>query len=627
MNKLGSPNWWFQGINCGSGMFTVMPAIAGWGYLSYVAPGLTKSSILWGFNPPASQPTVWNSFLEARKQGTKLIVIDPKLTEAASAADLWLQPRPGTDGALAMGMINVIINEDLYDHDFVDQWTIGFEDLKERVASYTPERVQEITWVPAEKMIQAARIYATEKPGSIIGHLSWIHLGGEAANAACIYTSLLPVITGNLDQLGGSELGFPAGENNLLLEEAMGWDELINNPRRKRDAIGSEIIPRGCDVIKKFEGPIKRVHPSGYTLNPYLLFPPLRAVWDGILTEKPYPIKALLVQASNPLSCNPNANRVLEALTSDNLDLLVVMDVFMTPTAMLADYVLPAADWIERPELFDLFVAGAMYEAGEQACQPLYERHQDYDLWRDLGNRLGQQGEWSDTIEGEFDKMLEPWGFGFEEYLEKVSWSIPEPRPLKHLEPGPDGKPIGFGTPSGKVEIKASLLADLGFDPLPDYQEPPWSPVSTPDLAEEYPLILTTGSRIRYFTHSELRQIPALRHMHPWPEFDIHPETARKYGLANGDWAYIETPMGKICQKVHIFEGILPGVIHSEAYWWFPERRGEAPYLFDVLRSNANVLTPDDYDTCNLGADNYLRGLLCRIYKAKAPEGLEGGLL
>ena len=154
------------------------------------------------------------------------------------------------------------------------------------------------------------------------------------------------------------------------------------------------------------------------------------------------------------------------------------------------------------------------------------------------------------------------------------------------------------------------------MDPLPDYEEPLWSPVRTPEMAKEYPLILITGSRTREYQHGEHRMYASVRRMHPWPQLEIHPETARRLDIANGDWVYIETPLGRVRQKARCIEGIDPSVVHAEAYWWYPEKPGEEPSLFGAFESNVNAIIPDDYETLSFGADNYFRGLLCKVYKA-----------
>lgn len=617
MNLFGSPNYFYQGINCGAAMIMGQTAMYGWESISTAVPGLTKAMVLWGYNPANSWMTWWPIFLQAKQEGAKLIVIDPRLTETASYADEWLQIRPGTDGALALSLINVIINEDLYDHDFVENWTIGFEDLKRRAEKYTPERTAEITWIPKEKIIELARIYGTMKPVCHFGHLNWAHLGPTSASAV-LYTAALPAITGNLQIPGGTEVGSPM--QKIKWYDYIGWDRLINHPQRTRDVVGAGKHYKGVQTMASFMEATKRRYPEGHATPSYMLFAPLRGYWDAILEEKPYPIKAAIFQGTNVFSCLPNTRLIHKALTSPKLELSVTMDLFMTPTAMLSDYVLPATDFFERPEMYNLLGLMPTLHAAPRLVPPLYERHDDYELWRDLGNRLGQAGEWPDTLEGAFSQQLARSNMTFEEFVEKERYFLPEPAPNRHLEPDPaTGKPMGFATPSGKIELRSSLLEKLGLDPLPDYEEPLWSPVRTPEMAKEYPLILITGSRLREYQHGEHRHYKAVRKTHPWPTVEIHPETARKLGIADEDWVYVETPLGRVRQRARVTEGIDPRVVHAEAYWWFPEKPGEEPFLFGAFESNINAVLPDDYETLNFGADNYLRALLCKVYRTEDP--------
>jgi len=616
MNLFGSPNWYWQGINCGAAMMAAMSAVAGWQYLSLGIPGMTKCLLVWGVNPVASSAAAWPMILEAKKAGAKLIVIDPIFTETASYADIWVQIRPGTDGALAMGMINVIINEKLYDEDFIKEWTVGFDELAAKVKAYTPEKVAEITGVPADTILTISRIFATEKPGSLFGHLPWIHIGAGAANSACIYTAILPALTGNIDVLGGCALGTPFEEAQLHLESISGWQELYHHPLRKRDVVGEDKVKKGVAVCQAYDEVVSKVHPWGLTVKPYLLFPALRAIWDAILTEKPYPIKAMLAQGTNLLSCHANTRLVTEALTSDNLELYVNMDVTMTPAAALADYVLPATGWMERPQLRTMNgILGTIYQGSSRAIEPLYERHDDYQLWADLGRRLGQEEYWPEKMEDMLSKMVEPWGMDFDTWADEVKWYLPEPEDRPYLKINPEtGQPIGFPTRSGKLELRPSLLEVMRQDPLPDYQEPLQSPVSTPELAEEYPLVLITGNRSRFYVHGEFREYDKVRRFHRWPMVEIHPATARELGIADGEWVWVETPRGRVRQVAHINSGIAPNVVHAEAYWWYPERAVEMPVLAGAFESNANAILDDDYQTLNFGGDNYLRALLCKVY-------------
>jgi thiosulfate reductase/polysulfide reductase chain A len=608
-NLWGTPNYLHQGKNCGEPEFLAEWAVYG-DITPYASPraGLTKCAVLWGSNRPRAEPRRSRPFFEAQKQGTKLIVVDPRKTDAAARADVWLQLRPGTDGALAYGLLNVIINEGLYDHEFVDRWCLGFEQLRAVAQKYDPDTVAAITWVPRELIVAAARLYATHKPGVMTTGLGHVELG-PATNSAVIARCALRAITGNLDVLGGQMLDDEP--TFTAYREELHWDRLIDHPRRTRDSVSADRWPvASVRGLKMFREAMQRVHPKGVGPASYMIYPSVSSVWSAILDEQPYPIKAVLTQGTNALVAFANSRRVYRALKSEKLDLHVVMDHWMTPGAQLADYVLPASDGLERPNLTGMWGFGNMYGAACRAVSPHHERRDDYQLWRELGGKLDQQGEWPETLEGWFDQLLRPSNVTFADLTARDSaWLVPTPQAKRYEQ-------TGFATFSGKVELASSLLERLGYNPLPEYQEPPWSPVSTPELAREYPLVLTTGGSSPFFYRSQQRQLRRMRRQHPCAMVQIHPETAQRLGLADGDWAHIETPMGKVKQQVRICEGIDPRVVHADGLWWYPEQPGEEPSLFGVWESNINAIIPDDADRCDFAGDQNLRGLLCRISPA-----------
>jgi anaerobic selenocysteine-containing dehydrogenase len=286
------------------------------------------------------------------------------------------------------------------------------------------------------------------------------------------------------------------------------------------------------------------------------------------------------------------------------------MDHFLTPTGALADYVLPATDALERVHLTHMWgVLGDQWYGREAAIDPEYERKDDYQLWCDLGKRLGQAEFWPDTLEGWLDRILAPAGLTLKEFAQMPGYAPPSK--YKRYEEK------GFGTFSGKVELVPSILTRLGYDPLEGYREPPWSPVATPELAKDYPLILISGSRVRQFHHSSHRQIAKLRKKYPHPLLQINPQTAADLGIAEGDSVYIETPLGRVTQKAQLLEDMQPNVVHADGYWWYPEKPEAEPSLFGVWESNIDSILPNDPEVCDYVGNNYFRGLLCRVYKAE----------
>ncbi|MFC2007005.1 molybdopterin-dependent oxidoreductase [Chloroflexota bacterium] len=580
-----------------------------------------------GWNVSESWRRMWQELKDRRKRGdtVKLIVVDPRETDSAKEADLWLQIRPGTDGALFLAWINVIIEENLYDKDFVDQWTFGFDHLKQRTSEYTPERVAEITWVPAEKIRESARMYATSKPASFgnPGGVAPDEIGLNGIRVEQVRICLR-AITGNLRADGGeTPLGpGPIIDGKMGIRDSMLQMEEKCSPEQRKKLLGADRFKLmawpAYEIASKL---YKETYGITMSMSGHDFLCPQPLIWRAILTEKPYPIKAMITWSSNPLLNAANTKLVYQALKSSNLDLHVVLEHVMTPTALLADYVLPIASKLEKPMCSTGQDGSASFQCGERAMQPLGERRTDYDFFRELAIRLdfGEEFPWK-TEEELAEYRLAPLGVTFKEATEKRTVASSEPWTYETKNPK-TGKPTGFATPSGKVELYSNVLEELGYDPLPFYEEPPESHIRTPDIAKDYPLILTTGGRYRPLFHAEHRQPGiGMREQHPEPLLDIHPNTARELGIADGDWAYIETLRGRIKQKAKLTTGIDPRVVNAESHWWFPEQPAEEPHLHGMWQSNANVLTLDDPDTLDPVTGGWaLRALLCKVYKIETP--------
>jgi thiosulfate reductase/polysulfide reductase chain A len=610
LNLFGSPNQVGQAQICHGNSAVVATMVYGWWpyWMSTEKLENTQCILMLGRDPRPSHQTIWEGLLEAQKRGAKLIAVDPRRSSVAARADLWLQLRPGTDCALLMSMINVIIEEDLYDKEFVTQWCHGFEELRERAGEYPPEKAEEITWVPADQIRAAARMFATHRPSCAIEGMGVAHQPN--ALGALQARHIISAIVGNIDVAGGEELLGPAPfitEHEIELPEAL--------PEEQRDKILGADRYRlytwpGYDLIQRQN--VERVWGKRCDMYGYTCMATGPALFRAIAYSQPYPVKALITLSSNPMVTMPNVKLVYKALK--NLDLYVVVDYFMTPSAELADYVLPAACWLERDFLFNYHNTTPVMTAGEAALPSVvpgeYDRRTDFEFWRELGIRLGQEEYWPwETAEEYYDYRLKPMGLTFKELVQMGRWA-PERKYKKYEE-------MGFGTPTGKIELYSTVLEQLGYDPLPRYKEPPESPISTPELSEEYPFILITGARFLPFFHSEFRQVETLRKMHPHPLCEIHPQTAKELGIEEGDWVWIESPRGRIMQKCKYFEGIDPRVVHAQHGWWYPEMPGEEPWLHGVWISNVNVLTDDDLDHCDEALGSWpLKTLQCRVYKA-----------
>lgn len=614
MNLFGNPhNLFCPGTICFINAYNINLCMVGcvniWSDLEN-----SKCVVLWGQNPAETELPPWVTIREGmRRRDVKLIVIDPKITKSARHADIHLRLRPGTDTALALGWINVIISEGLYDKDFVEKWTYGFDKLREAVKEYTPERVAEITWLKPHEIVESARLYATTKPAGIEKGVATDQIGLNSSSAEQARV-ILRAITGNIDVPGGNRLSGPfleAGGEGFIYDTFMELSEKCCPPEQRGKQIGSDKYKLMTWHTREILAPVyEKVRGLPYPQLLTLMVPtPL--VMRSILSRKPYPVTAMITYTSNPLMWAGNTKLVFEALTSPNLELHVVLEYWLTPTAQLADYVLPAASWLERPMCTTYTDFESAPLGGERAVEPLGERREDYQFWRGLGIRLGQEEDWPwESLEDVIKYRIAPLGISYEEFTQKGG-PVYEEAHYKYTEKG-------FATPTGKVELYSTVLEKLGYDPLPYYEEPPESPVRTPELLDEYPLILISGSKFMPMFHSEHRQFGiGHREKHPYPLAYIHPETARPLEIEDGDWIYIETRRGRIKQMARVTDAILPGVIDCEHGWWFPERNAELPELFGALESNANILTLDDPALCDPMTGGWCnRGLLCKVYKA-----------
>jgi anaerobic selenocysteine-containing dehydrogenase len=577
-NSLGTPNWFEPGLaNCFLPRITVSQlTYGGFVVADYYGNVIPKTILFWGHNPLVSGPDGELSFpvKRALKAGSFGIAVDPRHSETAKRCKIWLPVRPGTDAALALSMVHVIINEEIYDKDFVEKWTVGFNRLKEHVADCTPSWAEAVTWIPAEDIVAAAKRYALEKPSILEWGVAIEHTPNSLQTARAI--ALLRGLTGNIDVPGGDLLGM-----NIVKPYPVLRKHLPKGMLKKRI---------GADQFKLLGG-FRALLPSAH----------IPGIFKAMRTGNPYPIKALLNFGSNPLVTVANSREVYQSLLK--LDLLVVADMFLTPTAALADYVLPAAFWTEVNQTIELpFVAENAVLAQQKAVK-VGRCRQDEAILIDLAKRLNLPGS-NESLEDILNYRLEPLGMTFED-LRKKFMVFPSHKYRKFEK-------NGFRTPSKKVELYCNALKRLGYDPLPTHKEPPESPVTRPDLVKDFPYIMTTGSRRIEFFQSEHRQIKSLRKRRPHPTVEIHSDIAANHEILNGDWVYVESPRGKIKMKASVTKDIKKGVVSIEHGWWFPEREGPD---FGVWESNANVLTSNAPPYDPAFGSYQLRGLLCNIEK------------
>jgi anaerobic selenocysteine-containing dehydrogenase len=529
--------------------------------------------IVWGSNPEATCIHIYEKIVAAISKGTKLVVIDPRESNLAKRAVLWIQPRPGSDLALALGIINVVVNEGLFDRDFVANWTVGFDELRAHVQDYPPEKVEEITWVPAETIRQVARFYTGNRSAVVQCGNALEHTNAFQTSRA-VY--ILETIAGNI--------GVPSGR--------IQWSTLpLASLRAPTFTLQDNISTERRD--RRF---------GAEYLAPFAKYALPQSIVKALLEGAPHRPRVAYVQGGNLLSTWSNARETLSAFKK--LDFMAIADIFMTPTAELSDIVLPVATYLE----FDSIAIAPESPYLAQVQQKVVEVG---ECWSDsrtiieLGKKLGLgRYFWSD--EHEFlDELLKPAGITFEEF--RQVGIISGVKQYRHYVIS------GFNTPSGKVELYSSNLKKWGFAPLPTYHELPETPHSNPELAKEYPLVFTTW-KPGVFRHSNFRQVSSLRGIRPEPILGINPETAGKLGIKDSDWAYIETRRGRIKHKVGLINSLDPRVVVLEQGWWYPEQGIQN--LHGWSESNANLLTDNKPPYSPEMGTPTLRGILCKVYKA-----------
>jgi anaerobic selenocysteine-containing dehydrogenase len=328
---------------------------------------------------------------------------------------------------------------------------------------------------------------------------------------------------------------------------------------------------------------------------------------DAMLSNNPYPVRGLIAIGTNVATTYPNTEKVVKALKS--LDLLAVQDIFMTPTAELADVVLPAAANLERDDpRLHLHIKGPHATYMDNVSAKLVnigERKSDWEFIIELGKKLGY-GKYFSSLDDLADEALRPLGTTWEKLKGREYIEIPvEYRKYEKA---------GFGTATGKFELYSTVMRDWGYDPVPSHIEPPESPVRTPEVYKQFPLILITGAKQPMYMHSQSRQLLSLRRLSPEPILEIHPKTAMPLGIANGDFAWIETRRGRLRMRAHLQDRIHANVVGIPHGWWLPEEPGPLHGIYDTC---SNVLTDDDPELCDVAfGSSPLKGLLCRVYKA-----------
>ncbi len=508
----------------------------------------TDLIIIWTANPAyASTPTgSIKRILDARDRGAKLIVIKPELQPDAAKADMWVPIRPGTNAALALSMLNVIINEHLYNHEFVDKWCFGFDKLVPHIQQYTPEWAEPVAGVPASQIREVARLYAKAGSACI--------LAGNAldqnvdSNNAVRAIAILIAITGNLDKPGGNII--PSGSSMPPVKPV--------NPRDRytRDLVDKLVGPE----MPKFFQPFIEGASSAYyhCLN-------------SVLTEKPYPIRAIIAPGTQPTVIARNSKNVIAAL--QKLDFFVVIDVMQTAAMPWADIVIPVTTMYESDHPFE--ASGNWIMARNKVVEPLGNYKSDYQFWLDLAVAMGYGNEfWHGSITECQNYQLENFGMTIGELRKYPTGIVYGPKPViyekyRQLFASPSSRvDKGPYLPEGKVAIFNTTFEKQGFNPLPEWVEPPEGPTGTPELLGRYPLVFFDTHTSDVYHHGWLRNVPYLREVQPDPWVHIHPDTARSRNIRDGDWVIIESPHGWVKVRAVYFPGIRPDTVMGLHGWW-----------------------------------------------------------
>jgi len=589
----GTANVISPGYVCHSPRLGLYGLVTGYGrlYCDYHGWGgeFPKTQIMWAkqLEISSADSEMCNWFIQSLDYCKNLIVIDPRASAYATRATLWLQPRPGTDCALAMAMMNVIFEQELWDKEFVDNWTFGFEELRERVAPMTPEKAQEITWVPKEKIIEAARLFAIDTPGCIqVG--SSLERQANCGHTIRAITNLMGMV-GNIEA-PGSMISWVLPDTGLI------EDFFLELPLTEE--MRSKII--GVDRFKMG---------AARTCNPDTM---VKAILSGDA-----PIKVWMSVGGQQIVHMANTKEVVEAI--QKIDFMVHVDLFMGPMAEAADIVLPAAHWLELDDVYDMHPR-FMIEAHNKVIDPPGEAKADAWIFNEIGKRVAPE-HWFENYEDMLDYQVRKGSDGkmdWKEFSEKlVSGCWGEDQVYYKYKTDYWRKGGGFPSPTGKFEFYSKALEEMGYDPLPVFVEPGESPISTPELYKEYPLIMSSGFRQPFYFLAQYRNIPWLRSFMEFPMAQIHPETGAKYGISDGDWIWIASPRGKIRQKARLFPGILKGMVMTTANWFYPEEKAKG--FHGVFISNPNVLTSNNHLDPMYGSPD-MTCLLCKVWKCEEAD-------
>lgn len=532
----GSPNTMGVGALCYVSYGMIAPHVTCGNMLIDMFNDIENSDliIVWGTNPATDLPPIeLQRIIKAQKRNANVIVIDPRKTMTVKLTNAdWIPIRPGTDGALALGLCNILIEEELYDEGFVSEWTHGFKDFVQYVQHFRPEVVEHITGIPCETVISLARRIAQARGASQLMYtgLEYSNSGVQSIRASLVLWAL----AGQLDIPGGR--CFKMMGNTFPINR----DGLIENQNTDIQ-LGKGRFP----IYEKYRN---ETHPS--------MLP------ESVLNGNPYKIRSLIIQGASLITSWPNPD--LWKKTLNALDFLVCINRQLNADAAYADILLPAATYYE---IESYMTYGSLFRIRERMIEPLGEARNDFFIMAELAGRLGYGHLYPQNEEELFRYVLKNSGFTYEKVKEAggVVSIDTEIMQYKKWEKGllrPDGKP-GFNTPSGKFEIASSILEEHGYDPLPIYTEPQEGPLSTPDLLQEYPLVFNSGARVKTSFHTQHHGIKRLSCERPEPTVTINGDDAQKRGIKNGDLVRIKTLRGSVQMRAIVTDDIVKGAIEA----------------------------------------------------------------
>lgn len=506
----------------------------------------TRFVVLWGSNPHNTEKELAVSLQNACKSGAKLIVIDPCKTRHTQNADIWLPIRPGTDMALTLGMVHLVIEQGWYDKVLMEKSACGFEELKESTKEYTLEKTARMTGLSERVIYDTARLIALEGPGII-------HIGNAMDHNAdsfqkCRIINILIALTGNVDRNGALTARGPMSSKFMQQRKQISRAEVcpFNDPQKRRQMIGYQ--ESYLDNFNESSG---------------------KALADAINTQKPYPIKAVYVQGGNPAMIWENREELVK--TFCKIDFLVVSDFFLTPTAMLADIFLPAAVYLEYESV--------MIDAGENIYYaPKLVQDEtaksDLEIMNEMGKAMGYGEYFWETMEDYWDEFLEPFGVTLEQVRkEKVILAGTKPKDVSYGK----FREQGFPTKTGKINLYSEAMAEKGNDPVPIYRE-----YAKP--TKQYPY-LSTNYKSEHFYHTAGRQIETQRNREPEAIALVSRDIAQERAIQEGDYILVYTAAGSVCQKAHIEDKMAKQTVALAHGWWYPEKEN-SPFALEACSNN-----------------------------------------